>query len=206
MQAFKDDLVKMIYGKAREGEDESLAHELSSKLKIPFIDLNTYAIEFTALGSIEESVSRESEVAGFHRAGRRLFVACTDPQNPRTKAVLEKMKAEGLILSVFITTHKGMRRAWSRYADLENGQAVESGVVSVNDALINSFVETIKSVEDFKRESTKILSEGKQSTTKIFEVILAGAYALGVSDIHVEPEENDIRVRMRLDRGNIFGK
>lgn len=199
MQAFKDDLVKMLYGKAREGEDESLAQQLSIKTKIPYIDLTTYSIEFTALGSIEETVSRENEVAGFHRAGRRLFVACTDPENPKTKAIIEKMKVEGLIITLFVTSHKGMRRAWSRYADMASGQAVESGVVSVNDQLINEWIEIIKSVEDFKRESQKVLSEGKSSTTKIFEIILAGAYALDASDIHVEPENDDIRVRMRLD-------
>jgi len=199
MQAFKDDLVKMIYGKAREGEDDSLAHQTSLKLKIPYIDLTTYAIEFTALGSIEETVSRDAEIAGFHRAGRRLFVACTDPENPKTKAIIEKLKAEGIILTLFVTSHKGMRRAWSRYADMASGNAVESGVVSVNDQLINEWIEIIKSVEDFKKEAAKVLGEGKASTTKIFEVILAGAYALGVSDIHVEPEEEEIRVRMRLD-------
>ncbi len=196
---FKDDLVKMIYGKAKENEDDSLAHTMANDLRMPFIDLTTYSIEFTALGSIEEAISREAEIAGFHRAGRRLFVACTNPQSPKTKQVIEKLKAEALILSIFITSHKGMRRAWSRYADMASGQAVESGVVSVNDALIAEWIRIIKSVEDFKRESGKILSEGKSSTTKIFEVILAGAYALGVSDIHIEPENEDIRVRFRLD-------
>lgn len=196
---FKDDLVKMIYGQARENEDESLAHQISTGLKIPFIDLTTYAIEFTALGSIEEGVSRDSNLAGFHRAGRRLFVASSDPANPKTKSLIEKLKAEGLILSIFVTTQKGMRRAWSRYKDMAEGQAVESGVVSVNDQLIAEWIKVIKSVEDFKRESTKVLNEGKSSTTKIFEIILAGSYALGASDIHIEPGEDEIRVRYRLD-------
>jgi len=199
MQKFKDDLVKMIYGKAREGEDESLAHQISDNLKIPFIDLTTYAIEFTALGSIEEKVSREAQIAGFHRAGRRLFVAVVDPREPKTKQVIEQLKNQGILLNIFITTNKGMRRAWSRYADMNSGEAVEGGVISVNDKLIDEWIEIIKSVEDFKTESSKVLSEGKSSTTKIFEVILAGAYALGVSDIHIEPEEGDIRVRFRLD-------
>jgi type II secretory ATPase GspE/PulE/Tfp pilus assembly ATPase PilB-like protein len=82
---------------------------------------------------------------------------------------------------------------------MANGEAVESGVVSVNDKLIDEWIKVIKSVEDFKRESQKVLAEGKQSTTKVFEVILAGAYALGVSDIHIEPTDADVRVRMRLD-------
>jgi type IV pilus assembly protein PilB len=199
MQAFKDDLVKMLYGQARENEDDSLSHELSDTLKIPFIDLTTYSIEFTALGSIEESVSREAEIVGFHRAGHRLFVACINPKNPKTKQEIERLKVGGMILTMFICSHRGLRRALNRYADMASGEAVESGVVSVNDKLINEWIQIIKSVEDFKRESEKVLTEGKSSTTKVFEVILAGAYALGVSDIHIEPQEDDIRVRYRMD-------
>jgi type IV pilus assembly protein PilB len=196
---FQDDLVKLIYNKAREGEDDSVAHQISIRTKIPYIDLITYTIEFTALGSIPEEVSRDVELAGFHRAGRRLFVACTDPENPKTKAQIEKLKAEGLIITLFVTSHKGMRRAWSRYADMSSGNAVEAGVVSVNDQLINEWIKIINSVEDFKRESTKVLSEGRQSITKVFEVILAGAYSLDASDIHIEPEEDEVRIRLRLD-------
>jgi type IV pilus assembly protein PilB len=92
-----------------------------------------------------------------------------------------------------------MRRAWTRYKDMAEGEAVESGVVSVNDKLIKEWIEIIKSVDDFKRESQKVLTENKSSTTKIFEVILAGSYALDASDIHVEPEEDLVRVRFRLD-------
>jgi type IV pilus assembly protein PilB len=195
---FKDDTIKLIYGKAREVEDEDIAHKIAEDFNLPFIDLTGYAIEFTALGAIPEGDSHEGEIAGYHSAGKRLFVAVTNPVNPKTKQVLAQLKQRDYIVTVFVTTHKGMRRAWSRYADMRDGSAVESGVVSVNDKLINEWIQIIKSVEDFKTEAAKVLGE-KSSTTKVFEVILAGAYALGVSDIHVEPENESIRVRMRLD-------
>jgi type IV pilus assembly protein PilB len=195
---FKDDTIKLIYGKAREVEDEDIAHKIAEDFGLPFIDLTGYAIEFTALGTIPEADSREGEIAGYHSAGKRLFVAVTNPVNPKTKQVLAQLKQHDYIVTVFVTTHKGMRRAWSRYADMASGQAVESGVVSVDDKLINEWIQVIKSVEDFKVQAAKVLGD-KASTTKVFEVILAGAYALGVSDIHVEPENESIRVRMRLD-------
>lgn len=195
---FKDDTIKLIYGKAREVEDEDIAHKIAEDFNLPFIDLTGYAIEFTALGAIPEADSHEGEIAGYHSAGKRLFVAVVNPANPKTKQILAHLKQRDYIVTVFVTTHKGMRRAWSRYADMASGSAVESGVVSVNDKLINEWIQIIKSVEDFKTEAAKVLGD-KASTTKVFEVILAGAYALGVSDIHVEPENESIRVRMRLD-------
>lgn len=195
---FKDDTIKLIYGKAREAEDEDIAHNIAEQYSLPFIDLTGYAIEFTALGAIPEADSHEGEIAGYHSAGKRLFVAVVNPENPKTKQVLAQLKQRDYIVTVFVTTHKGMRRAWSRYADMRSGEAVESGVISVNDKLIKEWIEIIKKVEDFKTEATKVLGE-KSSTTKVFEVIFAGAYALGVSDVHVEPENDSIRVRMRLD-------
>lgn len=195
---FKDDTIKLIYGKAREVEDEDLAHNIAEQYHLPFIDLTGYAIEFTALGTIPEADSREGEIAGYHSAGKRLFVAIVNPENPKTKQVLAQLKQREYIVTIFVTTHKGMRRAWSRYADMASGSAVESGVMSVNDKLISEWIEKMKSVDDFKVEAKKVLGD-KASTSKTFEVIFAGAYALGVSDVHVEPENENIRVRMRLD-------
>jgi type IV pilus assembly protein PilB len=195
---FKDDTIKLIYGKAREVEDEDLAQNIAQQYHLPFIDLTGYPIEFSALGTIPENDSREGEIVGYHIAGKRLFVAITNPENSKTKQIIAQLKQREYILTIFITTHKGMRRGWSRYADMASGSAVESGVVSVNDKLIAEWIEIIKSVEDFKKEAQKVLGD-KASTTKVFEVILAGAYALGVSDVHVEPESESIRVRMRLD-------
>lgn len=196
---FKDDEIKLIYSKAKENEDDDLAHAMADRYNLPFIDLTGYTIEFSALGVIPEPDSRDGEIAGYHIAGKRLFVAVVNPENPKTKQEIAKLKQREYILTIFITTKKGMKRAWSRYADMREGVAVEGGVVSVNDQLINEWIQIIKSVEDFKVEAAKILTESKSSTTKIFEVILAGAYALGVSDIHVEPEEDNVRIRMRLD-------
>ena len=195
---FQDDTIKLIYGKAKDAEDEDLAHAIAEKYHLPFIDLTGYTIEFSALGVIPEADSQAGESAGYHIAGKRLFVAVINPDNPKTKQEIAKLKQREYILTIFITTHRGMRRAWTRYRDMREGEAGESGVVSVNDKLINEWIQIIKSVEDFKAEAKKVLGE-KASTTKVFEVILAGAYALGVSDIHVEPENENIRVRMRLD-------
>jgi type IV pilus assembly protein PilB len=199
MMQFKDDLINLYYHKALEGEDDLIAHKMSDDMQIPFIDLSTYSIEFGALGTILESDSREHKTAAFHRAGRRLYIAMLDPKNPSTKSFVQKLTTEGFILTQFITTNKGMQRAWTRYSDIASSTDTEVGVVNVNEKMMNEFIKNIKTVENFKEESQKILAEGRQSISKIFEIILAGAYSLSASDIHIEPNETEIRVRYRLD-------
>lgn len=199
MLKFKDDNIKIMMGQAREMEDESIARRTSEELSLPLMDLLSYPIEFGALGSITEEESRDGMLAPFHRAGKRLFVAAVNPRMPGTQKTLQRLKNEGNIITLFITTKKGLERSWDRYKDLSKSQIVNAGVISVNQELMANFIENIKNVEDFKRISTEIVSEGKQSTSKLFEMILAGSYALKSSDIHVEPGESGTRVRFRLD-------
>jgi type IV pilus assembly protein PilB len=199
MLKFKDATTNLILKQARENEDESVAHETASVLDMPVMDLLSYPIEFGALGIITEEESIGANLAPFHRAGKRLFIACIDPRNVNAKIIIDRLAREGNILNIFICTKKGLQRAWDRYADMKKSQVVTTGVVSVNENLIDEYIKNIKSVGDFKTISDKTLSEGKSSTTKIFEIILAGAYALKSSDIHIEPGENVVRVRFRLD-------
>lgn len=199
MLKFKDNNIKLFVQQAREQEDESIALETSKLLDLPLMDLTTYPIEYGALGTILEEESHEAEVAPFHRAGKRLFVACINPKNPKTKIIIDRLMRQEYILSIFVCTRKSLARAWDRYGDMKRTQNVSSGVVSINQNLIDDYTKSIKSVFDFKDISKKTLEEGKASITKVFEIILAGAYSLKASDIHIEPAEKEVRVRFRLD-------
>jgi type IV pilus assembly protein PilB len=55
---------------------------------------------------------------------------------------------------------------------------------------------SIKDVSDFKKE---IEGAPKENLSKLLETILGGGVALDVSDIHVEPGENDAKIRIRID-------
>ncbi|MDO8424372.1 MAG: GspE/PulE family protein [bacterium] len=57
-------------------------------------------------------------------------------------------------------------------------------------------LEKIKNISDFKEELEKSLSE---ITSEILEIILAGSLGLGASDIHIEPEGEKAKIRLRLD-------
>ncbi len=61
-------------------------------------------------------------------------------------------------------------------------------------------------IDDVKKNADSILTFGKkvqehlsQSTTDFLDVILFGAIHLGASDIHIEPQEEKIRLRIRVD-------
>lgn len=60
----------------------------------------------------------------------------------------------------------------------------------------SEIIEKIKNVLDFKKEIKDAL---KREITDVLETILAGAIGLTASDVHIEPEEEQVRIRIRFD-------
>jgi type IV pilus assembly protein PilB len=68
--------------------------------------------------------------------------------------------------------------------------------LKIEETVFKSMAEKIDSILNFKAEIEKVLTK---ETTKILEVILAGAISLDASDIHIEPEEKEVKTRVRID-------
>jgi len=56
--------------------------------------------------------------------------------------------------------------------------------------------ESVKSIVDFGKQIKEHLAG---NTTELVDVVLAGAIGLQASDIHVEPQEENCRIRVRID-------
>lgn len=54
-------------------------------------------------------------------------------------------------------------------------------------------------VKHILRYKEKIEESFSKTVTKILEIILAGAFFLEVSDVHIEPEKENARLRIRID-------
>ena len=56
--------------------------------------------------------------------------------------------------------------------------------------------EGVKNISDLKTEIEKTLT---QDISVLFEKIVVGAIILNASDIHIEPEKNEVKIRIRID-------
>ncbi|OGG72859.1 hypothetical protein A3A38_01270 [Candidatus Kaiserbacteria bacterium RIFCSPLOWO2_01_FULL_53_17] len=74
------------------------------------------------------------------------------------------------------------------------------GSFDISGAEIQDVGSRLRTVLDIKKEIGVILGGQKGAkTTKIVEVILAGALAVNASDVHLEPQQQEVRLRLRLD-------
>jgi type II secretory ATPase GspE/PulE/Tfp pilus assembly ATPase PilB-like protein len=71
-----------------------------------------------------------------------------------------------------------------------------SGEVAISTQQIQELTLNIKNIQDFKKAVK--LSENK-NISEIVEIVLGSAIALNASDLHLEPEENQAKLRARID-------
>ncbi|MDP2910451.1 MAG: GspE/PulE family protein [bacterium] len=71
-----------------------------------------------------------------------------------------------------------------------------TGEVQINETIIKDVRKKVKNIKNLKE---KIETSLEKSTTEILEIILIGAITLESSDIHIEPEEEKARLRIRTD-------
>ncbi|MDP2648395.1 MAG: GspE/PulE family protein, partial [bacterium] len=90
--------------------------------------------------------------------------------------------------------------AWDRYHDISYATETEAGILTLSNETIQEMMEKLKTIEDVKVEiDTHAKSKDTHRISRVLEVIMGGALSLGASDVHLEPQEDDIRMRYRLD-------
>lgn len=191
-----EDKIKML----REKEEEALASTLASKYGVPYLDLSAHPINIDALRVIKEKDAREAEVAVFDITDKRIDVAVLSPQSEKVAAAIEDLKMRGYQPEIYMVSHKSLEKVWSRYKDLSYSSETESGALDISSEAIGLMVNKVSTLEDIKKLVDEVLHQkGAYRISKVLEIMLAGSIATKASDLHLEPEEDAVRLRYRLD-------
>jgi type IV pilus assembly protein PilB len=183
-----------------EKEAEDLASLLSQKYGLPYINLVGISINTDALRLVEETSARASLVAPFKLVGNKIHVAVIAPENTATKAALHDLKEKGYVSIPYMASKKSLEHAWKKYSEISRAEETKAGVLDISSEELSEFIRRVRTTNDIKRLVDEMLqSKDRQSTSHIFEVLLAGGFAIGASDIHIEPQETTVRLRFRLD-------
>jgi type II secretory ATPase GspE/PulE/Tfp pilus assembly ATPase PilB-like protein len=183
-----------------EREERELVQQQAAKAGLPYIDLIPTPIELDALRLIPEAKARAAEVAGFALLGKKVSVAVFSPEKKETRESLKKLTGAGYEVALHMAERKGLEKAWRRYSDLSFAREEQAGTIAIQDIDIAEHIKNFKTLADVAASLRKELASKKSARFgRMIELMLAGALALDASDIHWEPEETEVRVRLRLD-------
>ena len=200
MITFDDEKQNKKFDQLREQEEEEVMRMLSDKYGLEYIDLTITPINPDSLIVIPEQSAREGKCVAFALAGKVLSVAVHAPENDLTKTVLTEVESRGFTPQLFLTSIRSLEFAWDRYKDLSYTAGSKKGMLDVGSDDMTELVAKVHRLEDIKALFEETLTLQKvHRVSRIIEVLLSSALATKASDIHIEPEEQGVRIRMRLD-------
>lgn len=186
--------------KWKDKEEEDLTELLSGKYNLPYLDLSTVTIDLDSLKIVPEKEAHEANLAIFQSAGKKLQIAIQSPNPDPTKLLLKNLEDKGYILTIFMVSKNSLEKAWSRYKEVPKFTEVTIGSIDISGKKLEELMEKTSTIDSFKSVILETIETKKSHhVSEILEIILAGGIKIGASDVHIEPEEENTRLRFRLD-------
>lgn len=161
---------------------EQLAIVLSIYLNLPLIDLKRHTVQPRALRLIPEEMARKHALIPLDIVNDSLMVVMADPEDIRT---IEDIKAQ---VKMRVEVALGVRSDIERAINLNyrSSGAIEKQVSQFTPA----------SAE--KTDDTAMLA-ARTPIAETLDLLIAQAVKDRASDVHIEPQEDRLRIRFRID-------
>ena len=161
---------------------EELAVVDSIRLNVPFIDLKRHTVQTNALRLISEDMARKHTLIPLDVVGDSLIVVMADPEDIRT---IEDIKTQSKM-------------------KVEVALGIPSDIEQAISLSYRSRSEIEKQVSQFAPppgEETRVTSEliARTPLAQTLNLLITQAVRDRASDVHIEPQENRLRVRYRID-------
>lgn len=186
-QDIGDVLIQMEYA-----TPEEVAEAMATHHKIPYVDLRSAQIPDEVIELVPESVARENNVLPFSEDDGALRILISDPFDLET---IEKLR---FILNRKIETalapKTSITGAINKYYGQVEGESADSMLQEFTDTAID-FTETDADSESREEE----VDDNSAPVIRLVNLMIQEAVQLRASDIHVEPFEERVRIRYRID-------
>ncbi|NOZ63443.1 MAG: type II secretion system ATPase GspE [Caldiserica bacterium] len=169
--------------------EDNLAKSLSEHLGLKLVDPLSYDINPEVLAIVPEQVARKYNLIPLDKEGNTLYVAMSDPLN--IYAIEELKSLTGLIIRPYVSPRYAIKRAIEQVYGIT--QSMEDVLKTVDEETLGYAVEpadTVDLLQEMAQEAPVI---------KAVNLLISQGIRERASDIHIEPEEKEIRVRYRID-------
>lgn len=184
-------LAEALIAQGHMTEDDMRRVE-SYVLGVPFVSLKNLKIDFEVLTLIPEPVARTHNIIAFKKSDKQLEVAMLDTADlPAIDFVKKKV---GLKILPRLTDTESMRSALRQY---QKTLKDEFGEIIMKDASALKVIAE-ESGEEMSEKDLKKMAEDLP-VVRIVDTLLRHAIIQGASDIHIEPMEEEVVVRYRID-------
>ncbi|MFA6458622.1 MAG: GspE/PulE family protein [Patescibacteria group bacterium] len=160
--------------------------------KSAYVDILSTAINADLLSKIDADEATAALALPFLQVGKKLRVAVVDPQNPATKKYLAKLESAGWQVFIGFASREGLLIKIEEIRALQPRRPKEFSNTDAESDLKN-YEEELHALAELARTADTVPAK------EILNQIFVGAIRTGASDIHIQPEDQKIELRFRID-------
>ena len=170
-------------------EQSVVGEYLAAQFGYEFVNLESMEIPPSIIELVPESVARENLVMPLQLQGESLMIAINDPMRYE---VLDKLR---FILNRDIKVAMAPKEAILNAINRHYGQSETESV----DSLIAEFTETQIDFTETEASGQAIAEDENAPVIRLVNLLIEEAVKMRASDIHIEPFEDRVRIRYRID-------
>jgi type IV pilus assembly protein PilB len=171
---------------------EKITQAEAAKYGIPYVNLVGFPIAPEALALIPRAEANKLKLVAFLLLGEEMRLATMNP-TPEVKSAVERIaKEQGAHAELYLISEVSFKAAEKIYDALPEVKEVIYGY-RIEQADLERYAKEISNFKDLQQKITEV------STSDIVVLMMGAALKSGASDIHVEAEEEDVKIRFRID-------
>jgi len=170
--------------------DEDVCRAMAEHYALDYVNLSEIKIPESIVELVPETIARENITIPLSEEGDALRVILTDPMDVET---IEKLRfILNRQIQIALAPRASILEAINRYYGQFDGESADSMLQEFTDTAID-FTETEDAADGFDDD------DGTGPIVRLVHLMISEAVQLRASDIHVEPFEDRIRIRYRID-------
>ncbi|HSX18187.1 MAG TPA: GspE/PulE family protein [Candidatus Saccharimonadales bacterium] len=173
--------------------DEHLTKALATASNVPYVNLTNTSVDPNVLKLLPQDVAEHYMSVPLGEMQGQLVVAMLDAEN--VQAVDFLANKIGRDIRVYAASEAGIRHVLAQYGN----SALETGIASLLEQSADKQAKAEEAVIPQKGQKNVQTIVQDSPISKALSAIMDYAATNRASDIHIEPSENELRIRCRVD-------
>ena len=199
-QKQKGEKLEQTIIRLKYAEEEPVLKSLAEYFNLPYIDLDTYIIDEEITKIIPEEMAIRHTLIPIFKIGNTLTIALADPLN--IHAVDEVRNKAKTDLEIVVSTEEKIKKAIERHYGGASSTALETTLRQFTGQSVSGVstepTDYRKTYDLSVKEPLPGITEDAPAA-KLLDLVMIQAIKDRASDIHIEPDEKALRIRLRID-------
>jgi type IV pilus assembly protein PilB len=176
--------------------DDEISQVLSRQYGVPSINLKYYEVDANVIRLIPQETALRYQVVPLSRVGATLTIAMTDPTNVFAMDDIKFMT--GFNVEPVVASETDINEAIGKFYG--EASSVEELSKVMKDLAAEEAEGLELAAEEAELDAAALEKAAEEAPIiKLVNLILTDAVKRGASDIHLEPYDKELRVRLRID-------